>query len=76
MRRNAKKRQSATQEVLHVISRPYLITGQETGSGIGKELRWRLFRNKVEEQKRLRWLQKEGRKKLLYETQLDQQFKY
>ena len=76
MRRNAKKRQLSTQKVLHVISRPYLTASQEVGSGIGKELRWRIFRDKVEEQKKLKWLQKEDRKKLLYETQLDQQFKY
>ena len=76
MRRNAKKRQLATQEVMHMISRPYLTMLQEAGSGVGKKLRWQIFLNKKEELKRQKWLHKESRKKLLYETQLDQQFKY
>lgn len=76
MKRNARLREAATENVLKIISRPYLIATEEAGSGIGKETRKTEFMRTMEEYRHARWLQRQRIKNKKFDTQLDQQFKY
>ena len=76
MKRNARLREQATENVLQIISRPYLANVEEAGSGVGKEARKTDFLNKMTEYRNARWLQRQHTKKHKYDTQLDQQYRY
>jgi len=76
MKRNARLREQAAENVLQIISRPYLTNIEEAGSGIGKYTRKIEFMKKMEDYKHARWLRQQQNKKQRFDTQLDQQFEY
>ena len=76
MKRNARLREQAAENVLQVISRPYLTHTEEAGSGIGKTTRKMEFMKKMEEYRNARWLRRHRTKKHQFDTQLDQQYTY
>ena len=76
MKRNARLREQSAENVLQIISRPYLTNVEEAGSGVGKEARKTDFMKKMEEYRNSRWLQRQRIKKHKYDTQLDQQYTY
>ena len=76
MKRNARLREQAADNVLQIISRPYLTHTEEAGSGIGKAARKIEFMKKMEEYKNARWLRRQRTKKHQFDTQLDQQYRY
>lgn len=76
MKRNIKSREQAAENVLQIISRPYLSISEEAGSGVGKVARKTEFMRKMAEYRNERWLRRQRTKNNKFDTQLDQQYLY
>lgn len=76
MKRNARLREETVENVLQIISRPYLTHAEQAGTGVGKETRKVEFMRKMQEYRNERWLRRQRIKRNKFDSQLDQHYTY